>query len=261
MYISYFDEAGDDGYPAYSSNIFALTAFYLHHQNWKMQYDLISKFRKQLKEDFGFPVKMELHTKKFILNKNPYRDFSFSDDVRLEMMDLFSKMIAGLEGKIINVAIVKTNITTTDYPVLDNALKYLVQRIENDLSGADPTNRFMIISDPGRIGKMKKTTRRIQRINFIPSKMHPGSYRKEIKTLIEDPLEKDSKESYFIQIADFVSFVVYQYVTYKIGASVANRLGILITEDKTKEWLETMKPTLNLKASKDDEFGVVIYPR
>lgn len=261
MYISYFDETGDDGYPNYSSNIFTLTAFYLHHQNWKTLYELIHGFRKQLKKDFNFPIKLEMHTKKFILNKNPYRDFSFSDADRLQIMDLFSNMIVALDGKIVNVAIVKDNIKNTDYKVLDNALTYLVQRIENDLTGADPTNRFMIISDPGRIGKMKKTTRRIQRINFIPSKMHPGSYRKEIKTLIEDPLEKDSKESYFIQIADFVSFIAYQYVTYKIGFTPANRLVALITENKIREWLEIMKPTLNLKASRDDEYGVVIYPR
>ena len=261
MYISYLDETGDDGYPQYSSGIFTLTAFYLHYQNWKTLYDLVYSFRKQLKEDYNFPVKLEMHTKKFLLNKNPYRRHSFSNDERLEIMDLFSKMIAALDGKIVNVAIIKNNITNADYKVLDKAMTYLVQRIENDLTGADPMNRFMMISDPGRIGKMKKTTRRIQRINFIPSKMHPGSYRKEIKTLIEDPLEKDSKESYFIQIADFVSFIVYQYVTYSISSTPAKRLTALISEDKIKEWLEIMKPTLNLRASNNDEYGVVMYPR
>ena len=68
MYISYFDESGDDGYPG-SSNIFTLTAFYLHHQNWKTQYEQIHSFRQQLKADYNIPIKLEMHTKKFLLNK------------------------------------------------------------------------------------------------------------------------------------------------------------------------------------------------
>ena len=72
MYIAYYDETGDDGYPKYSSPIFILTAVYTHYLDWKQAYEHIQNFRRQLKKDFNFPVKTELHTKYFLLNKNPY---------------------------------------------------------------------------------------------------------------------------------------------------------------------------------------------
>jgi hypothetical protein len=105
---------------------------------------------------------------------------------------------------------------------------FSVQRIENDLrhTGTDES-RFIVITDPGRVGKMRKTTRKVQRINYIPSKFGPYSYRREIERLIEDPLPKDSRESYF----------------------------------RVVDWLEALKPCLNLSAAASDPYGIYYHPR
>jgi hypothetical protein len=52
MYIAYYDESGDDGYPKKSSPLFVLSAIYLHYLNWKDIFKNISEFRKQLKKRF-----------------------------------------------------------------------------------------------------------------------------------------------------------------------------------------------------------------
>lgn len=207
---------------------------------------------------------MEFHTKHFILNKNPYRKFQISDDDRLLIIKLFCELIFNLKLSIINVVINKENISpnTSSYNVLDNALKYSIQRIENDLKKIDPTKKFMIITDQGRIGKMRMTTRKMQRINFIPSKYNIKPYRQEIKSLIEDPLEKDSKESYFIQLTDLVSFIIYLYSVYKLGVGkIPNRIPRKVDKEKIIELLEKLKGSLNLNASKPDLYGVVYYPK
>ena len=184
MFIVYYDETGDDGYPKYSSPLFVLTALYLHYLNWKDTYQKIFQFRQHLKTTFGFPVKLEMHTKYFLLNKNPYRTLNFSDEDRILMIDRFCDLISQLEIKIVNVVINKRKIQHADYKVLDRALTYSIQRIENDLSKIGPTKKFMIITDEGRVGKMRCTSRRIQKINFIPSKYSAIPYRQEIKALI-----------------------------------------------------------------------------
>jgi hypothetical protein len=207
---------------------------------------------------------MEFHTKHFILNKNPYRKFQISDDDRLLIIKLFCELIFNLKLSIINVVINKENISpnTSSYNVLDNALKYSIQRIENDLKKIDPTKKFMIITDQGRIGKMRMTTRKMQRINFIPSKYNIKPYSQEIKSLIEDPLEKDSKESYFIQLTDLVSFIIYLYSVYKLGVGkIPNRIPRKVDKEKIIELLEKLKGSLNLNASKPDLYGVVCYPK
>jgi hypothetical protein len=64
---------------------------------------------------------------------------------------------------------------------------------------------------------MRTTARAIRAYNPIPSQF-TGFINKPIKNLIEDILEKDSEESHFIQICDFVSYFVHLYykTRYKI---------------------------------------------
>ncbi len=134
LFISYFDESGDDGFPKYSSPIFLLTSIYMPYVKWKENYNKITEGRRQLKDKYGFPFKLEFHTKYLLTNKNPYRQYGWSDQQRHDIIfDLF-QIIADLDVKIINVAIIKNNIKRVDYNVLDAALTYNVQRIENDLS-------------------------------------------------------------------------------------------------------------------------------
>ena len=263
MHIVYYDESGDDGFPRYSSNFFILSAIYLHYLNWQSTFEEIKNFRRVLKDSFGIPVKEEIHTKQFLLNKNPYRAMGLSVQQRLKIVGLFCDLIANLEVKIINIAIVKPRIKNPKYNVLDTALTYSIQRIENDLNPTrNPQQRFMVISDFGRVGVMRQTTRRIQRINFIPSRFGERAYRREIKSLIEDPLPKDSKESYFIQLADLVSYIVnlYSIDTQGIG-QYSNRLKPFLTPTIVQNWMERLQPSLNLQASSRDPYGVVYYPR
>jgi hypothetical protein len=243
MQIAYYDEAGDDGFPQYSSPLFVLSALYLHYLNWKPCFESIRDFRRHLMAAFGLPVKLEMHTRHFILNKNPYRTLGITDENRKKVVDLFCDLIASLEVKIINVVIVKTRIRIPTYDVLDMALTYSVQRIENDLNPAlNPNEKLMIITDSGRVGKMRHTTRKIQKINFIPSRFSPQSYRREIQSLIEDPLPKESKESYFIQLADLVSYVVYLHSLVETGAGTyPNRLSEIVEQPKVIDWMERLK--------------------
>ena len=263
MRIAYYDEAGDDGFPKYSSPLFALSAVYMHYLQWRPNFERIQEFRRGLKKDFGLPVKLEMHTKYFVLGKNPYRSLGLAEADRLQVMDLFADLIGSLQVKVINVVVNKPALQANAVAVLDTALKFSVQRIENDLDPArDPEARFMVITDPGRVGAMRSTTRRIQRINYIPSRFGVKPYRREITALIEDPIQKDSRESYFIQLADYVSLVVYLYAHFVTGVGkLHGRMPIRVDRNKVQDWMERMRPILNTKAAGDDEFGVKIYPR
>jgi len=183
-----------------------------------------------------------------------------SDADRLRVVDLYCQLAGRLDAKIINVVIVKPRFYKPDINILDTAVTFSVQRIENDLAMV-PANRFMIITDWGRVGKMRKTTRRVQRINFIPSKFGPTPRRQEIQKLIEDPLPKDSSQSYFIQLADLSACVVsfYAVLTQKVG-NLPKRLPAAVDMTRVAQWMEALKPSLNLKATGDDPYGVKFHP-
>ena len=260
MFIAYYDESGDDGFPNTSSPLFVLSALYQHHLNWKDNYERVKAFKRQLARDYSFPFHEELHTREFILNKAPYHLWGLSEADRAHIIDLYCQIAAQLEAKVISVVIVKDRLQKKDVDILDTALTYSVQRIENDLAD-NPENRFEIITDWGRVGKMRKTTRRMQKINFIPSKFGPRPRRQEIQKLIEDPLPKDSSESYFIQLADLVACVVslYAVVTQNVG-KLPTRLPKAIDNECIRNWMEMLKPVLNLKAAGDDQYGVKFHP-
>lgn len=261
MHICYFDEAGDDGFPNYSSPIFCLSAIYFDHSKWKQIFNEIYEFRKLLKEKYSFPVKMEFHTKQFLLDKNPYRDLKMSTVTKIKLMDEFTNFIGCLDLKIINVVIDKTKIKKQDYQVLDTALTYSIQRIENDIGSSKDSNiNFMIITDEGRVGKMRTTTRKIQKINYVPSKFGEIQNLK-IKGMIEDPLPKNSSESYFIQIADLTAYLFYLYGIRKLKiGNYPNRMLQYFDDNSLKIFLENLKPALNLAAARSNNYGVKFHP-
>lgn len=260
LYLTYVDETGDDGYPG-SSDTFIMTSLYMPYVYWRNNFNYTKEFRQQLKKDFGFPVKQEMHTNNFLLDKNPYHG-QYSPLARKNILELFCRFIARLELHFVNVVIGKAHIKDNNYPVLENALKYNVQRIENDLNQKTVPCNFLIITDEGRVGKMTKLTRMIQKFNFIPSQYNPQPYRNEIQNLIEDPLPKDSKESYFIQFADLVGYIVHMYVQLfiKEGGKIPNRALRVLSPEDVHSFMEILRPVLNEKASKLN-FGIVYYPK
>ncbi|WP_405320355.1 DUF3800 domain-containing protein [Frisingicoccus sp.] len=257
--IVYCDETGDDGSNTSSSRDFILTTVYMPSSKWQANYDAIKSFRKQLKKEYGFHLSQEMHTKHFLADKDPYRDYKWSKEQKIEILKKFTLMISSLDLSVVNVIIDKEKIHSKDYHVLENALTYNIQRIENDSAG---NWNFIIITDRGRIAPMRKTARAIRAYNPIQSQFG-GYINKPIRNLIEDVLDKDSKESYFIQICDFISYFVHLYYKTRYEKmSLPNRVGRLINEDFVGSVMATFKSNniLNTKAS-SEKYGLVIYPK
>lgn len=227
---------------------------------WQHNYDLIKKLKTELKNLYGFHVSQEIHTKHFLTDKNPYRSYNWDKDTKQNILRKIFACIATLEIKAINVIIDKTKIKKDDYDILENALKYSIQRIDND---SNNSWNYIIITDRGRLAPMRKTARAIRAYNPIHSKYSSGYVNKPISNLLEDILEKDSKESYFIQITDFISYFVHLYFETIIKhKKLPNRVLNIIDEEfifKSMDYLES-KNIFNLKASQNN-LGLVIYPK
>lgn len=264
MTIAYFDESGDDGYPSYSSQLFVMSAVYMEENHWKQNYEIIRKFRRFLKDKYDFPIKMEFHCRQLIQDKHPFHG-KYSPEKRKELIELQFKLIAALDLKIINVVIDKHRITNPTYDVLKNAFTYSLQRIENDMLSADDS-KFLVITDEGRIEKMTSVARLLQRINYIPSLFEEGNYRNDLKTIIEDPLPKKSEESYFIQLSDTLAYITNLYaqrVLIKNPLDWPRRVRDVLNYDDVESFMEILlnKQRLNLKANKNNRFGIVYYPK
>lgn len=260
-YIAYFDETGDDGVAITSSDHFILTSLYMPAESWQQNFNLMRSLRKELRDKYGFHVTEEMHTKHFLTDKNPYRNYNWSREIKQEIIKAFTLTIAAMDLKIVNVIIDKTKFKDGNYHILENALKYNIQRIEND---SDGEWNYLIITDEGRIAPMRKTARAIRAFNPIQSKYSYGFVNQPITNMIEDILEKNSSESYFIQICDFVSFFVHLYFRMEYRQEgLPKRVANVIDEGFVKRVLITLKKSsrLNLKANEANPYGLVIYPK
>jgi hypothetical protein len=260
MHLVYYDESGDDGFPDFASPLFVLSAVYCQALDWRDNFNVLAGFKRQVAKDFNLPFNLELHTKELLLNKKPYASLRLSDAERVEIMSRFCQAAAQLSLRCITTAVIKPWLKKSEFAVLDKALSYSVNRIETDLRST-VASRFLIITDDGRVAKMRSTTRRMQKINYVPSQFQSGTYSREIRHLIEDPLPKDSKESYFIQLADMVAFLFYALAAHDSGtAELPKRAPAGLDHAFILACLETLKPILNLKASGSHPYGLVLIP-
>lgn len=262
FYFIYLDETGDDGWPKYSSELFVITAVYFPYSAWQALYDQIHSFRAALKRKYSFPVKLEMHTRNFVLNKYPYKELGHSNERRKEIFEEYIKFISNLEIKAVNVCIDKSKLDPVNYgsfEVLDCTLRYCIQRVHNDLTNNNKDSKAIIITDEGRIGKMTRTIRKMKKYNLIPSKIHEGTYQNELKTIIEDPLPKKSQQSYFIQLSDMISYLIYVH----LQAKHHNRFKEVFPDFGVGEgYLDQLKTkVLNLKASPKNKYGIYCYPK
>lgn len=260
MYLTYLDESGDDGFPNTSSPLYVQSAVYLPHDRWKDCFERIQAFRRTLATQTKLAFSLELHTRELLLDKDPYHALRIPPAERHAIVSAFCRHFATLDVRVINVVIHKAAIVNESYPVLDRAITYLVQRIENDLRRT--RDHFIVISDEGRVGKIRATTRRMQRFNPVPSKFGSLPQRIEIEYQIEDPLPKPSHESHFIQFADLVAYLVQLRMQLKLGTGEwPKRLRSYLAPDAVVEWLEILRPCFNLSAAPLDRYGIVCYPK
>lgn len=260
--IAYFDETGDDGNKPSSSKTFILTSYTMSCDDWQENFNIMKSGRKFLKDNYGFHASQEMHTKHFLSDKSPYREYNWDQETKIEILKFYISLIAQLKGSAINVIIDKGNIKNPDnYVILDNALTYNIQRIENSSHG---DWSYFLVSDEGRISPMRKTARRIRTYNPVPSMFDYTSRNKPIKYMIEDIFEKNSAESYFIQNCDFISYFVHLYYKgFVLCDDIPNRVKNLIDLDFVKKTMDYFKEmnVFNLQANHSNEYGLVIYPK
>lgn len=260
VYLVYLDESGDDGPTVNSSSLFVLSSLYMPYISWKENFNRIREFRKELKNSYGFPIRLEFHTNAFLANKNPYYKFGWSEKERLEILKKFVGLFPTLNLKIVNIVV---NKIVCKFPILEVALKFNIQRIENDLKN-NPENSFLLITDKGRIKPMRKICRKIQVINPTPSRFDTQQKLSlPIRQMLEDPFEKESEESYFLQMADTLSFLIYMFCSRELlKREFRNRIAYYIDHSSVLSMLEVIKPVCNHKVGPRPycDYGIKIYP-
>ncbi len=218
MYLAYIDESGDTGLNNSPTQYFVLTAIVINENDWRQTLTDFVEFRRYLNKSFGLPLRTEIHTSDFV-NQSPNLKTPIEKNIRIDILKKCLKWLnLRTELSIITIRCKKNR--ANDKDVFEYTWATLIQRIENTLMyknfpKQEGIENSILIADNTDKNKLKKLLRKMRHINFIPSmgELQPkyGSRNIAIKHIIEDPIFKDSSDSYFHQLADIVAYFARQY--------------------------------------------------
>jgi len=249
----YVDESGDTAVVKSPTDYFALSGLIIHESQWLDCMNQLVNFRKMVRDKFGMKLREEIHAGRMLTR--PKELFRIPKHRRLAIIRLFAKEIANMQGvSVINILVKKKGKSPT-YDTFDNAWKALFQRFENTLKNKnfpDQRSEFdkgLVIPDNTNNKKLKILLRKLRRYNPIPNNPEygPGYRNIKLENIIEDPYFKDSRESYFIQAADIIAFLLYQYISP----------SKYIKSKNANKYFELLNPVLFKQASLKDPFGIV----
>lgn len=225
---------------SYDQTTFRLSAIGIRHADWRECFQRVRQHRAVLKQDHGIYLRKEIHAQEFVSG----RGHVSTDLVTKHERSRIFEGLLGLVASLPNVMVVNICLETAGRtnPQLD-AWDRLLNRIERTLlelerrelplrkelltkvpeQVPDTTRnalamrlnaykaRALIFADQGRENEITKALRKMHAFNPIPSQFGewPGSLKTKnipVERVIEDPVFKESHQSYFIQLADCVAF-------------------------------------------------------
>lgn len=191
VFLIYIDESYDDTHYAYS-------AIFVPIEEWNNIFQKVLLWRKGLHQNHGIDVNGEIHSTEFVGGRGQpitNRDKNY----RAKLFNSFLEMIEGLPSiKIINGI-------TGNKLHHETLFKYIVTRINTNLKYENALG--ILICDAGNENKLVSMVRSLKKENQIWSAYSYGTHLScPLDRIVEDPLFKTSKSSYFIQLADMVAF-------------------------------------------------------
>lgn len=262
MYLMYVDESGDCGLPSKGSptTLFCLSGVVVHELAWKDTIGQLLQFRRWLRRQHGIPQEAELHTAEMINKPSKLHASirSLQKHQRLAVIRQFANEIAQLRDiNIINVVLDKSR----GIPSADDAFNYawtsLFQRFENTIDQknfagqSNPQERGIIFPDDTDGGKLKDLLAKMRVNNLLKINLGSGAstrVNRPVRFLIEDPVVRDSTQSYLIQVADCAAFLLKQSL----------QPSKYMQKNGGNAYFQRLQPVLCLAASRKDPQGLGI---
>ena len=206
--VVYVDETGDTGNQALqgSSNCFGLGCVILDMTIWPNALDQLIAFRRNLRQTYGIPSRAELKANYLIRGNGPLKTLNLSTNDRRTILRAHLQMLSKINAKAFAVVIDKTHSTRCPQEILDLAWETLLQRLERSFRNQGIPDSLLIMHDQGPNIAVRTIVRRARRHLRAGSAHRSGHYNVPVRTVIDDPVPKDSQQSYMLQLADLVAY-------------------------------------------------------
>lgn len=209
MLIAYIDESGDLG----QSLTYTLGCVLMDSETWPASFDALIGFRRFLRSEYGVPIRSELKADYLLRNEGPFKPLALPEGIRHKIYRGAMRLQAKLGFKTFAVVIRKAELAELrpELSPRDVAWDYLLQRLRTT-SVREPLGPSVVLlaHDEGEAATIRKLARRARRAGTAGSRFGTEQLSVPFERLVDDPIPKNSKESYFIQLADLAAYAAFR---------------------------------------------------
>jgi hypothetical protein len=211
MYLAYVDESGDDG--PNGSRSYVLACVMVDGSNWMDTFDGVIAFRRWVRASFGVPMRAELKANYLLRNGGPLRSRPLSERARFKLYRSHMRIQDKLGMSTFAVVIDKVAALSKfggGRATSDIAWEYLLQRL--DRRATHEGTQILVVHDEGDPLTIRKRARKARRAGTAGSSFGTGLLSVPFTRLLDDPVSRDSRQSYFLQLADMAAYAAFRKV-------------------------------------------------
>jgi hypothetical protein len=196
-YLVYMDDSRD-------KKLCCCSALMIPADEWQRGFAMIRDWRRSLKHRSGVLIYKELHATDLVAGRGRLGDRIVPKGRRVAIFKEGLQLVTQLPGAaLINAVFAKDDD--------DTAYEWLLNRVNRTMKAWK--THAILFWDQGKEAQYRRLTRKMRVRNPIPSafgQWETGTITKNIpaERILEDPVFKDSRQSYMIQLTDFCAFAL-----------------------------------------------------
>jgi hypothetical protein len=206
--LAYVDESGDIG--PKGSKTYTLGCVMLKHEVWLDRFDTLIRYRRHLRDRHGLPVRAELKANYLLQNNGPYlKEHPLSEEARFSIYRQTLRLVPkiGLDVFAVVIDKAKADAKYQNRPYEDIAWEWLMQRLER--RATREKEHVLLVHDEGDAPTVRKIARKARRVGTAGTKTS-GVLSVPFQRLVDDPVPRDSRQSYFLQLADLAAYAAFR---------------------------------------------------
>jgi len=208
VFLAYVDDSGNIGRPG--SRSYTLACVLVGGGSWLATLDQVIAFRRELKAQYGVPITAEIKANHLLRNKGMFFRLGLNEATRRDIYRGFMEVQTRIGVKTFAIVIDKDKlaIDKPDSKPREIAWEYLIQRL--GATSGRLRRPVLLLHDEGEEATIRKIARKARRAGTAGSHFGTGLLKRPVRYLIDDPVARDSRHSYFVQLADLNAYAAFR---------------------------------------------------
>lgn len=208
MYLTYLDESGDPGLINSPTKYYVLSCILINDAAWLEVLNELVALRRTLRDRYGIPSRQEIKSSDIKNGRGVFWPLRWSRTHRFDFYRDLLSLEASLPLKAFAIAVEKAAADVRGWGARKAVWTFALQRIHRFCIEED--DRAVLFPDEGEAWYIRSRVREMRRHHYVQLHWGEGSQAFRTDRILEDPNQRKSKESYFIQVADWNALAAHR---------------------------------------------------